>query len=1558
MNNLFTDAESTEKSTSTSSSPLNFTMPTTTQIRQLIRSYFRHHSLVQVQLESFNKFFEIQLPNIIRENGLIEIYSKKEHKTHVFSIENVTIAPPTVTERDGNTVKITPADAKERQLTYSSNILITIRHVLYETDPNNCWADKKNNKNLIDDNDTVHDYGRQIETKLLHEVPLCQLPVMVGSKFCSLSQSPSDHILSKECPYDIGGYFVINGHMKTILCQEKVKNNFPMVIPDKKDPKRNFVCEVRSWNESKIRSTSTLKMRLSVEKGSDSPSITISLPFIHYDIPLPWMFRLIGVESAQEMKQYIVEQNNPVIEFLAQNVLDDDRINTPLTDIYNIIATKANLSAKTKEARATTIQLVVFNEFLPHMGLNRTTKTSKRKAEFLGYMVRKTLRVYTGQQEPDNRDHYANKRLETPGMLLALLFRQHLRIVMRDFQSKLMNAINSGKYTDCRDMLSKKKITSAFKFAMATGKWGMQKGGNTQTGVAQMLTKTQPLSIISHLRRINTPIARESKTPKPRMLDKSHWGIICVCETPEGKGCGLLKNLALMTHVRVGFPSKIIEDFIVESGHLLDLQDCKNNDFITGVKVFLNGRYLGVTHKPKLLREYLCTYRQSQDIPFDTSISQHKDELIVETDAGCCSRPVFVLKNMHKFEKIYKRYVGTPYLWNQMIYNGILQYLDKSEESEFRVAAQLSDVKQELSTQQHMSSDPFVYSEIHPSNILGVLASMIPLPERNQAPRNIYQTSMGKQALGIPGLNYKNTWDSKFHVLDYPQKPAVTTDAADVLQVDDLPAGQNPVVAIACYTGFNQEDSVLLNQAAIDRGLFRSTCYQTYKESEKKTGTDREVFCKPDEDSVVRMVNANYDKLDPNTGIIRIGERVNNGDALVGKVMITSALDKKSKQDTVQHDKSMILHSNESAIVDNVLITQGSQKANAKYVKVRTRISKIPQIGDKFCLTGDHEVLTLRGWVPISKITFKHSIATLNPSTHKLEYHKPTDYYQYETDESDILIEIKNNRVSIKSTPNHKMYVQSHDKSPFKLEPVDTFIFNSRRMSNMVKWECKELYHDAILPRTFPGTRTHAKALKWLRIVGWCLCRPHCLTDKDHSYPNNMASDLKISREHLWEMIIREQLCRGKTPAWLKILSRDQCRSLILGAAENGSIVEPFRTFNKTADELQIICMYAGWSCDVSRDPTDSKMSFVQFYYLDAHKLYPRIEVDDYSMITSLYHEAYNDNTISTNIKDICDTKDVSAYASNDRIKNKYMNVYCIEVPNHIFMVRRHGLCVWTGNSSRHGQKGVCGMILPEEDMPYTSDGIKPDLVINPNCIPSRMTLAHIIEMFLGKTATLSGRRGDGTAFQQVCIDEITKTLHDLGYERFGNERMYNGMTGEMMDGNIFIGPIFYQRLKHIALEKMHARRRGRVQILTRQPNEGRSREGGLRCGEMEKDAIVAHGAAHVLQDRMCLQSDAFETIVCSNCGYIAEHRSKINQQYDYIVRGGGGGGDDDDDNKIHDNSDVNSQSDVLGYCRYCDSSDYIRNITIPYAFKLLIQELGSCHLGLKMHFKTKNNLN
>jgi hypothetical protein len=325
----------------------------------------------------------------------------------------------------------------------------------------------------------------------------------------------------------------------------------------------------------------------------------------------------------------------------------------------------------------------------------------------------------------------------------------------------------------------------------------------------------------------------------------------------------------------------------------------------------------------------------------------------------------------------------------------------------------------------------YTHCEIHPSVIFGTTASYIPFPDHNQSPRNAYQSSMGKQAMGIYSLNFRQRFDAMAHVLCYPEKPMVSSYMSRIFGAETLPAGQNVIVAIMTYTGYNQEDSNMINRAALDRGRFRSIFYRTYKDEERKNQSsgEEEKFCRPDPTETKHMKNAHYEKV-ADDGFIPKDTYVTPDDILIGKVVplrvptgtVLPAGAKKSR------DVSKMPRNNESGYVDKIYKNRNGE--GYSFVKIRMRQDRIPEIGDKFsCYDPATEILTTNGWVAFPDLTMDHSVATLMDDGVSMRYTKPLEVMSY--DFKGQMYSVKSNHVDLLVTPNHRMYVGNRNGENF-----------------------------------------------------------------------------------------------------------------------------------------------------------------------------------------------------------------------------------------------------------------------------------------------------------------------------------------------------------------------------------------------------------------------------------------------------------------------------------------------------------------------------------------------
>ena len=1158
----------------------------------IIESYFRGQHLerfVRHQLESYNNFVGYQIIKTIEMFNPVHIASEqdydpvsKKHSLEIFiTFENFHIYRPQIHENNGAIKLMFPQEARLRNFTYASatTIDINIKYIV------------RSGPNL-----------ENIETfyKTIPKIHIGKLPIMLKSNICVLNQYKHfENTQTGECKYDAGGYFIINGSEKTVLGQERsAENRVYCFNVSKNDTKYTWKAEIKSVPDFKCISPKQINMMVSSKNNGFGNAICVELPRVKQPIPLFVVFRALGLISDKEICEKILldttnVKNKQMLDALQASIIEANKYITQEECIKYInsfvMYTPINMDKETgaKKKHEFTME-ILHNDLFPHC------HNMEQKIYFLGYMTHRLLLTSFEIMKPDDRDSYLNKRVDLTGTLLNNLYRNYFNKLVKDMEKQVVREINTGSWKSTDDYLNIINLTNIYKIiksttienglkrALSTGDFGIKHTNSNKVGVAQVLNRLNYVSSLSHARRISTPTDKSGKLIPPRKLHNTSWGFLCPAETPEGQSVGVVKNLSYMTHITIYSNSLTLYEYIMPHIIHIDSTEIVTSDIYEKVKVFINGAWVGITDSPYELYLMLKDKKYKGIINIYTSIifDYKLKEIRVCNDSGRLTRPLLRVKdkNILLNNDIIQKLNNGELIWDDLLTSSkieepVLEYIDPEEQSWALIANKPKDIV--------TKSDniyKFTHCEIHPSTIFGVLASCIPFPEHNQSPRNTYQCAQGKQAMGVYVTNYENRMDKTAYVLNYPMRPLVDTRIMNMIQLNKIPSGTQVIVAIMTHTGYNQEDSLLINKGSIDRGMALVTVYHTEKDEDKqKINGDEEIRCKPDSTKTKGMKMGNYNKVN-SKGVIPENALVENRDIIIAKVTPI----KENRNDHTKiikyEDQSKIYKTLEETYIDKNYIDRNGEGYN--FAKVRLRTTRKPVIGDKF--------------------------------------------------------------------------------------------------------------------------------------------------------------------------------------------------------------------------------------------------------------------------------------------------------------------------------------------SSRHGQKGTVGNIIPECDMPFTSNGIKPDIIINPHAIPSRMTIGQLKETILGKVLIELGLFGDGTSFGDFDVKDICNELIKIGYEAHGNELLYNGLTGEQHECSVFMGPVFYQRLKHMVNDKAHSRSIGPMVNLTRQPAEGRSRDGGLRFGEMERDCMVSHGASRFTRGRMYDASDKYSVYACKKCGLIASYNDKMH---------------------IH-------------HCRTCDNRVDFAYVEIPYACKLLFQELNTMNIA------------
>ncbi len=851
----------------------------------LIEKFFKEHSFIKSDIESFNNFIDKELQRIIEENREIEP-TIIPHNIDEFKIklDKIWIQKPMITEADGSKRKIFPVEARLRKITYSAPIFIVV---------------------------SAHINGTQRES---FTTQIGSMPIMLHSKYCHLHNlSKEDLIEAGEDPEDPGGYFIINGTERVLVKIEDLAANHLLT--------NRTTTGISEYVGKVFSEYGSYKIPHTIEM---TKSGIIYLTFTRVRrMPVVVIIKALGLIKDEDIMHAVSHERS--FDDVYINLVEFSDIKTQ-EDALDYVAKKSGIT-QAKDIRIERIKSIFDRYLLPHLG----TKEEDRlfKAYNLCKLIKKYLMVANQELNQDDKDHYMNKRLKMSGDLLADLFRVNLKVLIGDLLYNFQRIVKRGKFPSIKVIIREKLLTSRIYSSMATGSWV---GG--RKGVSQRIQRLNFLETMSHLQRVVSPLSATQENFAARELHPTHLGRLCPIETPEGTNIGLKKNLALLALVTQEQPDEDILKMLKNLG-MKDVSEKFK-------EVYLNGKFVGTIEKPDYFIEQITNERRKGALPTTLNVYSDKktNEIFIESSSGRLVRPLIVVKDGKSLltEKYLKQLEKNEISWGDLVKQGIIEYLDAGEEENALVAFS-EDELTELHT--HIETTPFA--------MMGLATSLVPYSNHSPPARINMGSKNQKQALGLYIANYHVRMDMDVNILHTPQLPIVQSTMYKLSDYDKHPAGQNIVVAIMSYDGYNMEDAVVLNKASIERGFARSTYYRpSIAEELRYSGGLVDNISIPDKDIKGYKSEKDYRFLEED-GIIYPEAQVEEGNVIIGKTSpprFLSNVDQYTLTTENRRESSIAISHGEKGVVDFVLITENEE--GNKLVQVKIRDQRVAEIGDKF----------------------------------------------------------------------------------------------------------------------------------------------------------------------------------------------------------------------------------------------------------------------------------------------------------------------------------------------------------------------------------------------------------------------------------------------------------------------------------------------------------------------------------------------------------------------------------------------------------------------------------
>lgn len=776
-------------------------------------------------------------------------------------------------------------------------------------------------------------------------IEIGRMPIMLKSSRCCLRDANNDSMaLMNECPLDPGGYFIVGGTERVILIQEQLSKN--RVIVEADESKGEFVASVTSsTHERKSKTYVHLK----------NGKIHLQHNVLVESIPIVIVMRALMGYSDAEIMQLIAGLDGAYQDDLLCNFHEARALGVyTQKQSLEYIGARVKMGGKARAAVGPRLKQSNIEEALDALAnvivahIRVDGLDFHDKGLYIALMARRVLMAKHNAQLVDDKDFVGNKRLELAGQMLSVLFEDLFKRYLNDVRMSIDKMLKKPVRSVPVDPIQYVRnplgaITHGLNRAIQTGNWSVGRFGMNKAGVTHVLSRLSYISALGMMTRINSQFEKSRKVSGPRALQPSQFGMICPSDTPEGEACGLMKNLAMMTHITTNIDDRGIRSLVLATGLAEEISiftggDIHRDGFWI---VNLNGTPIAATRFPRRLAWKLRKHRRRGYMSPYVSIykSDRFSSVNIATDEGRICRPCIIVqrgKSMLKDDHLKQLHEG-ELGFDDLLQQGVVEYLDVNEENDALIAMYENEI-----TPKH------THLEIEPFTILGVVAGLIPFPHHNQSPRNTYQCAMGKQAIGAIGYNQFNRIDTVLYTLVYPQRPLVVTKSIELVRYDKLPAGQNATVVVMSFSGYDIEDALVLNKASIDRGFGRVQVFKKHTAEISKYANgraDRLGVPETEPDGSTATKHRSLDK----DGLVRVGCKVVAGQTLIKKEV---PLDTGTTGIGIDlgpseyRDASTTYKTPDPSYIDKVMVA--ATEKDTLLVKVQTRQTRRPEIGDKF----------------------------------------------------------------------------------------------------------------------------------------------------------------------------------------------------------------------------------------------------------------------------------------------------------------------------------------------------------------------------------------------------------------------------------------------------------------------------------------------------------------------------------------------------------------------------------------------------------------------------------